>query len=231
MSLRTGVAIADYQLLGGQVDGVDMDHVNIALNIGWAWVESQLRTNIIQTLEEDEEHLFPMVISDWYRRDDRITLLKTHTVSVTAVAVHSNNNPCTCSIYETSGCAVIIDALSSIIAVRDCLNNVTANCRGCAGLQPLKVLISYTSGLYPTAAIPDNIKLAVTMKARDALSQILEGTVAGLGANDITQWHSMDYSESRRAPSGPDSYIDEWIKNNLLREYYVKRAFSLRRTT
>ena len=232
MSVRTGVSLTDFSQLGGMAAAAssDDDRVNIALDVAWDWVEDLLDTHIIQSQETDEEHPFPSGLIDWDRPGDRITLVKSHLVSVTSIKVIDETHYCSCETYENDACALIVNALPSIIAVRDCFSSARSNCGSCqgGGYRNFKVLVSYLAGIFSSPPLHAKMKLAVVMKAREVLHQISEPGLEGLGSRDITTWSSMDYSETRSPPGDHDSYIDGYLRGTLLRDYFVKTAFALR---
>lgn len=227
MSTRTGAAITDYLTYGGTSgSSVLMD---AALDMAWAWVEEEISTNIIVTLESQEIHLWPREARDWNERNDRIQTDKTHVSSVASVTLLADVNGCTCNLTTFSGCAIVVNGETGLLAVRECTACAQANCAcGSSTIRPYQAQLAYYAGLFPTPPLDKDVLLAVILKAREAFEQLQPGPVSGLGSIAVTSWSSMDYSESRAAPK-KGTYLDDYI-DRLLRPYKTNRPFSLRRT-
>lgn len=217
-----------YLLYGGISGNAAL--MGVALDIGWAYVETELGTNIVESLETDEIHLWPHnVRSDWNQSYDRVYTEKTHVQSVVYVQTIASVG-CSCATQAFSGCATLINSDTGLVALNECSISASTACGGgcTGGLRPFEAVLAYWAGLFPAAPFDKNINIAVILKAREAMTQLDSSQgVSSLGSQNITSWHSMDYSESRAAPKG-NSYIDDYIET-LLAPYRVNRALALRR--
>lgn len=226
MSTRAGITIADYLTYGGLSGSAAL--MDTALDIAWADIEERLGTNIIEAAEYNEFHLYPWGASDYDRRFDRVYTEKTHVTGLSSVLI-TETVGCTCTTTAYSGCAVILNGRTGLVAVNECSISAAHACGSCRSLRPFQAILNYVAGVFPTSTLDKDIIIAVVLKAREVFSQLQPGPVQNLGAINVTSWRSMDYSESRAAPKDDESYLDTYI-NRLIKPYGpILRALGLRR--
>ncbi len=202
---------------------------DVAYGMAWEAAEAYLGTNLLMTGTDCERHMFPKGWLDFDANFRYLQLNKANLVSVVSATVVHDMASCDCYTDDVTACTLAYDLRQSIVEIRAGAGAIAAGCGCLACGLPAWVDICYIAGLWASLAdMPDGVKVAVAILAQE-FQALVGGGGANINASFVTQWSSMDYSETLALVGTVlGSSAQASMADRLLRPFKVKRMVGFR---
>lgn len=204
---------------GGVTGTATTTQITSAMQVAWEKIEEEIGTFLQPTDVSDEVHPWPHV--------GMLQLANTNVISMSSVIAKHDENTCTCTVTDVTGCSILIDAELGIVNVKECYRseNPCARCVCASGGWGKWAVISYRCGL--TCPPEEKLQLALVLLAKSYLAVMTGGMDEFGELKEVETWRSMDYSESYKASdkSNPFStqYRSELIQS-IIKNFKKKRV-------
>lgn len=203
---------------------------DVAVKMAWSAAESYLGTNLLTGTVADEQHIWPRGWLDYDPEFRFIQLQKCHVLTITSALVTHDVGTCDCDLTDVAACLLVHNPRTGVVEVRASLGSVASGCSCILDSKPVWVTVTYVAGLWNSLGdMPDDVKFAIAILTSEFVA-LAAGGGAGVNAGFVTQWSSMDYSESLgllQTSILGSSPAANWALR-LLRPYKVRRMVGFR---
>jgi hypothetical protein len=203
---------------------------DMAWEAAWDGAETLLGTNLLTGTVGPERHIWPRGWVDWDTPYRYLQLAKTYLVSVTTATLTHDLGECDCGTDDVSACVLPYDLRRSVVEVRPTDAGICAGCGCVLCNKEAWIDVTYVAGVWNTLGdIPATVKLAIATLAQE-WKQIMATAGASAASALVTQWSSMDYSETKglqvKTAAGPSPAAN--LAAGVFRRYKVNRMVGLR---